>query len=403
MGSIRVRKETGLLFFDFQYQGKRCREQTMLQDNAENRRMMMDVLKKIEAKITLGSFDYAAAFPNSRNLSKFTESVKPVAVQTTTKTEPATPLLKDFAWEWFHENTVRWKRSYREVVESGINQYLIPNFGEKEVGCITKGEILKFRASLAKVKNGTKEGLSPDRINHIMTPLRMMLSDAADRYDFTTPFTGIKPLAVKRTDVDPFSFEEVELFLSGVRIDFRDYYTVRFFTGLRTAEIDGLKWRYVDFDRREILIRETLVKGKEETTKNDSSSRSVSMSNRVYEALKRQYEVSGKKSEYVFCDKTGGPLDYANVTTRIWLPALKHLGLKRRRAYQTRHTTATLWLAAGENPEWIARQMGHSTTKMLFTVYSRFVPNLTRQDGSAFDRLISGKGANGGTHADFRD
>ena len=52
---------------------------------------------------------------------------------------------------------------------------------------------------------------------------------------------------------------------------------------------------------------------------------------------------------------------------------------------------ATLWLASGENPEWIARQLGHTTTEMLFRVYSRFVPNLTRRDGSAFDRfLVSG-------------
>jgi len=32
--------------------------------------------------------------------------------------------------------------------------------------------------------------------------------------------------------------------------------------------------------------------------------------------------------------------------------------------------------------------MGHTTTEMLFRVYSRYVPNLTRQDGSAFDRLL---------------
>lgn len=60
--------------------------------------------------------------------------------------------------------------------------------------------------------------------------------------------------------------------------------------------------------------------------------------------------------------------------------------------YQTRHTAATLWLGAGENPEWIARQMGHTTTEMLFRVYSRYVPNLTRQDGSAFERLIMQSG-----------
>jgi len=32
---------------------------------------------------------------------------------------------------------------------------------------------------------------------------------------------------------------------------------------------------------------------------------------------------------------------------------------------------------------------------MLFTVYSRFVPNLTRRDGSAIDRLLATRFASG--------
>ena len=67
---------------------------------------------------------------------------------------------------------------------------------------------------------------------------------------------------------------------------------------------------------------------------------------------------------------------------------LTRAGLKARRPYQTRHTAATLWLASGENPLWIARQLGHASTEMLFKVFGRFVPNLTRQDGSAFERLL---------------
>jgi integrase len=51
-------------------------------------------------------------------------------------------------------------------------------------------------------------------------------------------------------------------------------------------------------------------------------------------------------------------------------------------------------LAAGETPEWIARQLGHASTEMLFRVYSRYVPNLTRQDGSAMDRLLAMSFAN---------
>jgi integrase len=67
---------------------------------------------------------------------------------------------------------------------------------------------------------------------------------------------------------------------------------------------------------------------------------------------------------------------------------LRHLDLRLRRPYQTRHTAATLWLASGESPQWIARQLGHASTEMLFKVYARYVPNLTRQDGSAFERLL---------------
>ena len=50
-------------------------------------------------------------------------------------------------------------------------------------------------------------------------------------------------------------------------------------------------------------------------------------------------------------------------------------------------------LASGENPEWVAAMLGHSTTEMLFRVYSRFVPNLTRNDGRAYAGLLNANSA----------
>lgn len=388
MGSIRARKDTGALFFDFKYQGVRCRELTTLKDSAENRRNMEKMMKKMEAEMLLGQFDYARYFPTSAMVKKFAQDVSQSAV---VDENSDTPTLKKFAEEWYQENTVRWKRSYRDMVQGIIDKYIVPKFGDKKVDSITKGEILKFRSSLAKDTNGTDEGLSPDRINHIMTPLRMMLSDAADRFQFTTPSLGIKQLKVPLSDVHPFSLDEVNFFLGRVRKDFRNYYTVRFFTGMRTSEIDGLKWEYVDFDRRQIHIRETIVGGRMESTKTFSSVRSIDMSQIVYDALKSQKDVTSKLSQFVFCNANGSPLHYCNITNRVWIPTLHLLGLKIRRAYETRHTTATLWLASGENPEWVAKQLGHANTKMLFTIYSRFIPNLTRQDGSAFERLLMTK------------
>lgn len=83
-------------------------------------------------------------------------------------------------------------------------------------------------------------------------------------------------------------------------------------------------------------------------------------------------------------------------------PLLRHLGLAKRRPYRMRHTAATLWLESGEAPEWIARQLGHANTQMLFTTYSRYVPNLTRRDGSAFERLLASRFSEGAVQAPVR-
>ena len=379
MGSIRARPKTGKLFFDFRYRGERCREQTALDDTPANRRKARQVLERIEAEITLGTFDYARYCQNSAQAAQLAQKAQEAAGHT--------PRLRDFADIWFEEMKVQWRKTHQETVYLTLKKYILPEFGDKEVGVITKAHLLEFRSTLAKVTSRKGKPLSTTRINHIMLPLRMMLNEAANRYDFVSPYHGIKSLKVPRSDVAPFTVDEVKRILQTVRADFRAYYTVRFFTGLRTGEIDGLQWQYVDFDRRQILVRQAWVKGELVSTKNDGSFRTVEMPQLVYDALQEQHKVTGGAT-WVFCSRDGTPLSHNNVTQRIWYPLLRHLGLAKRRPYQTRHTAATLWLAAGESPEWIARQMGHATTEMLFRVYSRFVPNLTRQDGSAFERLL---------------
>ncbi|HDK37787.1 MAG TPA: site-specific integrase [Thiolapillus brandeum] len=403
---MRVRKETGTLFMDFRYKGRRCREQTMLSDNKTNRKKLQRILDKIESEIDAGNFVYSQYFPNSKNLKHFesqvpgqTVAAMPAMAQHPMGTNMALaqpefndehlPTFSEFADTWVSENEISWRRSHKRTILGIIDGHLKPRFGQQKVSRITKAEILAFRSELAKVPGRKNKGLSPKRINSILAPLRQILNEAADRYEFTTPYRNIKPLKVPKTDVEPFTLEEVQLILNTVRPDFKAYYTVRFFTGMRTGEIDGLKWQYVDFDNRLILVRETVVDGQEDYTKNDGSQREIQMSQLVYDALKAQEKASRGKSKFVFCTREGQHLDHNNVTKRVWYPLLRHLGLKQRRPYQSRHTAATLWLASGEAPEWIARQMGHTSTEMLFRVYSRFVPNLTRQDGSAFERLLA--------------
>ncbi len=384
MASIRVRKETGKLFLDFVYKNKRCREQTMLDDTQANRRKLETVLKKIEAEIMLDIFDYAKSFPGSSNALKFQE----LASQASTQSASSTPLFEEFADLWFSEMQIQWRRSHSETIALTIRKYLVPAFEGKEVGSITKAEILAFRSTLAKVTVRNDKSLSASRINKIMMPLRMIMGEAANRHNFSSPYTGIKSLKEPRTDVQPFTISEVNKIINSVRPDYKNYYLVRFFTGMRTSEVHGLQWEYVDFENRQILIRQALVRDELIYTKNDSSFRNIDMSEPVYQALLEQKKTTGQFA-FVFCGALGNPLHLNNVNDRVWYPLLRNLDMKRRRPYQTRHTAATLWLASGEAPEWIARQMGHTTTEMLFRIYSRYVPNLTRQDGSAMERLLA--------------
>ncbi|MFA2945456.1 tyrosine-type recombinase/integrase [Acinetobacter indicus] len=379
-----IRERSGKLIADFRYMGIRCRETTNLEDNAYNRRILKKRLEQLQAEITLGTFEYEKYFPKSKRVEEFKEKrSQQIAVQT------KVPLFKEFTELWFKQKQIEWRDSYQQKVSIVIKNYLIPAFGNQVLSKIKKSDLLNFRASLAKVTHGKDQtSLKASRINQIMTPLRMILNDAAERYDFESPYKNINNLKESKIEVTPFSLEEVHKILTAVREDFRPYYTIRFFTGMRTSEIDGLQWKNIDLQRREIHIREALVNGVLGGTKTYGSDRTIQMNDRVYQAFLQQKSLNNGKSDFVFCNRDGGPLDYRLVNKRVWHPILRFLGLTPRRAYQTRHTAATLWLAAGENPEWVARQLGHSTTEMLFRVYSRYIPNVTRRDGSAFEAML---------------
>jgi len=70
----------------------------------------------------------------------------------------------------------------------------------------------------------------------------------------------------------------------------------------------------------------------------------------------------------------------------VWARVFKKIDIRYRRMYETRHTFASWAPAAGETPEWVARTLGHVDTSMVYRTYGRHIPNLTRQDGSAFER-----------------
>ena len=103
-----------MLFFDFRFQGIRCREQTLLEDTPKKRKQLETFMANIDKEIRQGTFEYVKYFPDIKNLAKVdlaSHPVQPVHIHP----EMKSPLFSKFADEWFLENEIRWKKSYQDT------------------------------------------------------------------------------------------------------------------------------------------------------------------------------------------------------------------------------------------------------------------------------------------------
>jgi len=384
-----IRSERGRLFLDFRWKGVRCREWTGRSDTPTDRAELKKLIRQIDGEIAAGTFDYIKHFPEGSRRNTFAPP-SPLPAH-------APPSFAEHARIWI-ENRRPWlaggtQYDYERILEA----HLIPHFAKFSVSNIGAEDIERLVGRL-KQKPGTKAPLlSHRRINMTLQVLRLCLDRAVQNgWLKNNPARTITKLKESRTDIDPLSLEEIKVFLAHLPDEkWRRYFTVAFFTGLRPSEQIGLRWPVIDWEatRPQVIVRYGVTRRSGAgRLKTDSSYREVPMLPAVERSLKAQSSDSQLRSEWVFPSERGGHLDITNLRERIWKPTLHRAGLRERTLYQTRHTFATISLASGEDIGWVARVLGHSSTEMVIRHYHKFIPNLTRRDGSAMAGLIARAG-----------
>jgi len=270
-------------------------------------------------------------------------------------------------------------KAYRETIE----QKILPFWGPKRLDAATPVLFDRFKADLLEQK------LAPRTVNIVLTRLRQMLRLAHDRgYVAADLSRWVVLVRDSRPAIVPLSFKEKAEFLGAVPLRYRPYFEVAFGTGLRPSEQLALTWDRIDWERGVIEVRAGWREGQSTRLKTATSQRDVDILPSVRKALERQRVIAGG-SELVFPNRFGNHMNLRNLRRSVWVPALAKAGLKRRDLYNTRHTFATHALASGEDPGWVAKMLGHTTLTMLMTRYYRYVPNLTRRDGTLFDRQLA--------------
>ena len=370
---IRVRGER--LQIDFQYQGVRCRETLPLRPTPSNVRLAIQKREAVLYAITTQTFDYLAHFPDSELGRRLFRSASRVTIA---------ELLNRFLRT--REQTT--ERSTWKNYRSAVTFHLLPSFGKLAVSELRTSDIRAWRAELT---------ISPKRINNVLIPLRGALEDAfRDGLIAENPAARIASLKHRYDEPDPFSIDEIRAILGAAPSQASHLFQFAFWTGLRTSELIALRWGDVDFVGLQIRVRRASVGKVTKAPKTAAGERDVKLLLPALEALNAQIPFSESQGAEVFLNpRTGRPwLEDGQIRKTAWQPALRLAGVRYRYPYQTRHTYASLMLSSGENPMWVASQMGHRDWGMIRKRYGRWLASVEHTAGSLAASLWSPHGHN---------
>lgn len=343
---------------EFYYQGVRCREtirgtptKTHLQELARKR-------LQIHYEIDMGMFDYAAHFPNSVRAFEFSNN------------KAAMRTVAEAVGIWFQRNRKNWAHSTIRGYNSKITTYILPLWGKLKLN--------EFKAALLKDWMSTVQ-LSPKTINEVRALLLSIFQEQVqDEILDTNPISRTARMVRKKEEAQPFNTEEREKILAALPDNpARYFYQFAFWTGLRTGEQLGLTWQDVDFEKKRIYIRRSIVNGRDNGTKTESSSRTHHLHDEALSALQKVYKTHPRPEPEQRCfldPRTMTPWKNDSFPRdRYWRPALKAAQVKYRRPYNCRHTYASTMLTNGADPTWLARQMGHKDWGMIRMIYARWI------------------------------
>lgn len=173
-------------------------------------------------------------------------------------------------------------------------------------------------------------------------------------------------------------------------------------TGLRQAELLGLRWRDIDISSRSISVNRTLYKRRGVCEfiepKTSHSRRRVSMTLKLA-AFLREYRLERKSlyrglgkdftlDDLVFANIEGKPID-PGVLSHNFGRIAKRTGLESVRLHDVRHTFASLMLLRGAKPKVISEALGHSSVAFTMDVYSHIIEGMQSDAMALLDEVLS--------------
>lgn len=289
-----------------------------------------------------------------------------------------------------------------------INTHLIPMFGKMRLEEFKVYHIQQYITYLCNMERKDKHvgKVAGTTVKRYATVFRSILSLAYKMEYIENDISMSRRLHFppeSTAEVEVYSFEEIQTILEKLQqepIHIRAVIETAIFTGCRRAEIVGIKWSDIDFEKKTLHIKRSIYKLKgekaqEKIPKSKNGIRTITIPERLCDTLleyKKQqdgykafFDSSWNDLDYVFTESNGLVMN-PHTPTKQFQKFLKRHNLRQVKFHGLRHTSATLLLASGCDIKTVSARLGHGDIETT-GIYLHALESTDREAAKKFDEL----------------
>ena len=245
-----------------------------------------------------------------------------------------------------------------------------------------------------------KKEYSVNYKNKVLNLIRSLISYSRKYYNTSDTILNFidnfKEVNKIKKEMQFFTYEEFQKFISVVEeFDYKTFYEVLYYLGLRQGEATALTWNDINFTKKEVSINKTLttkLKGQLYTVsspKTKKSNRILPIPKKLLESLKIMEEKAKKKKYFnkewfVFGDE----LPFRETTIQVKKNKYCKLAeVKQIRIHDFRHSCASFLIQHGASIVLVSKYLGHSKISITLDTYTHLYENELKKVSNLIDTL----------------
>jgi integrase len=318
--------------------------------------------------------------------------------------EPTKIIVREFLEQWLHDSVrPSVAASTYAAYETAVRRYLVPTLGPIRLSRLQPASIQATLRGLLESGRATGQaGLAPASALKAYQVLHRGCEQAVKwGWLARNPCDAVDRPRLNHRDLQVWDEEQTRLFLGEAKRTSQHFllYLTAIATGMRQAELLGLRWQDVDLVSAAASIGQIYYRGAFKEPKTARGRRTVALPTILLEELRRHKARQNEERlllgpDYndhglIFAQPNGKPHHVRNLIRRDFEPLIRRTGVPRIRFHDLRHSHASHLLRAGVHPKVVSERLGHARVGITMDVYSHILPGMQEEAARKVDTFLS--------------